>query len=172
MRRRPKATHLQLVPASPRPNCSLDAVQLIESSEHCAPFFVDAMTFEEDTSLVLSADTTVRDTGEHLVRIMTALYQEQSRPPGCVVVQRRHPYRFLAIVHDLEQQPSWREEWVVSALGEVFALCNTLHITALGLEPLGAKHGRLPLARFRELLNAALEAAPMGDLKKIWIVTV
>ncbi len=160
---------LRLVANAP-PRSLAESVRVVESARGSAPFAVQAMVFEEDTSLVLSADPQVRDPGEHPVRIMTSLFDHRPEVPGRVLVRGRKPYRVLAIVHDLGEEPTWREEWVVAALEGVLSVCTRLRIEAIGLEPLGSRHGRLPLSRFRELLRGALSAAPPGELQRIWVV--
>ena len=147
-------------------------IRVVEAPEKAPPFQVQATALEEDTSLVLSADTkTIRDPAEHPIRIMTALYNEPAREPGGVVVKGTGPWRFLAIVHDFDQQPSFREAWVLSALSEIFTQCKTRGVLAIKLAPLGVGHGGLEFSRFRELLNAVLENTVSGCLKRIWLVT-
>lgn len=165
----PGGPKLKLV-AKATPRSLAEAVRIVESKRESAPFAVQAMVFEEDTSLVLSADPQVRDPGEHPVRIMTSLFDHRPEVPGRVLVRGREPYRVLAIVHDLGEEPTWREEWIVAALEGVLSVCIRLRIEAIGLDPLGSRHGRLPLSRFRELLRGALRAAPPGELQRIWVV--
>jgi hypothetical protein len=161
----PERPRLELVGGTAR------RIALIEAAPSRPPFDVQAIALEEDTSLVLSASATIReDPREHPIRIMTALYDHVVHEPGEIIIKGRNPYRFLAIVHDLDQEPSWREVWVSQALAETLRLCDVMGITALGLEPLGAKHGRLPLARFRELLDAAQPAERAPRLQRIWLL--
>lgn len=145
---------------------------VVEAPENTPPFHVQAIALEEDTSLVLSADTqTIRDPAEHPIRIMTELYEEPAREPGSVVVKGTAPYRFLAMVHDFDQEPSFREAWVRSALSEILVQCRTREVLTLKLEPLGVAHGGLALAGFRELLYTLLNETRSGCLQRIWLVT-
>ncbi len=147
-------------------------VAVVEAPEDAPPFHVQATALAEDTSLVLSADTeTIRDPDEHPIRIMTALYDEPTREPGSVVVKGTAPYHFLAIVHDFDQEPSFREAWVWDALGEILVQCKTRKVLALKLAPLGVGHGGLVFSRFRELLGVMLDETDRGCLKRIWLVT-
>ena len=43
-------------------------------------------------------------------------------------------------------------------------------LRALGLEPLGCRHGNLEPDRFLALLERAIRAAPRRDLERIWLV--
>jgi hypothetical protein len=161
----PERPRLELVGGTAR------RIALIEAAPSRPPFDVQAIALEEDTSLVLSASAAIReDADEHPIRTMTALYDHVAHAPGEVIVRGRNPYRFLAIVHDLDQEPSWREAWVSQALAEILRLCDAMGIAALGLEPLGAKHGRLPRARFRELLEASRPAERARRLQRIWLL--
>jgi len=119
---------------------------------------------------VLSADPGVRDPGEHPIRIMTALYDQQPHTPGSIVVQGRSPYRMLAVVHDLDQDPTWREEWVCAALDEVLAESGRRGLRRLAMEPLGAVHGRLARERFMALLEQVLGRASPACLQEIWLM--
>jgi hypothetical protein len=101
---------------------------------------------------------------------MTAAHAERSRQPGTVVVRGGHPLRLLAIVHDLAKAPSWREEWVASALDAVFAEVAARRLGSLGLPPLGCVHGRLPPAVFGALLRDALARSRPPTLRELWLI--
>ena len=152
------------------PRNLLELVRLVEAPEEDPPFSVDAIAVEEDTSLVLSADITVRDPQQHPIRLMTDLYAEQSNKPGELVVKGVNPVRLMAIVHDFEQDPSCREEWIAAALDRIFEECARCGFYSLGLEPLGTKHGRIPGEEFKQLLDTALRGAAPGELKRIWLI--
>lgn len=143
---------------------------LIRGGTGDPPFVPDAVVLEEDTSLVLSADPTPRDPGEHPIRIMTALYDHRPCAPGSVVVQGRFPVRMLAMVHDLDQDPTWREEWVCAALDEVLAESGRRGLRRLAMEPLGTVHGRLARERFMALLEQALARASPASPQEIWLM--
>ena len=65
---------------------------------------------EEDTFCVLSADPSVSDPGKSLMKIKTRLLEITPEQRGSVIVCKGRPLRFLAIVHDFNEDPSWREE--------------------------------------------------------------
>ncbi len=81
------------------------------------------------------------------------------------------PLRLHAVVHDLRREPSWREEWVTSALEAILRECKRRSFDSLALEPLGAVHGRLAPERFVDLLEGALTAAPAATVRRIWLVS-
>ena len=83
------------------------------------------------------------------------------------------PERLLhPVVHDLEQEPTWREEWVASALEEVLRQVGERSLRSLAMPMLGAVHGSLEGSRFVELLANALEGAALEHLKELWLLVV
>ena len=133
------------------------------------PSPVDAVAVEDDTYSVLAADPTVREPADHPIRIWNALKDVTEAEPGSVIVKRGRPLKFLAVVHDLAREPTWKEEWVAAALAEVLAECDARGLKTLGLQPLGAMHGTLAPERFVELLRSAIDRHPVA-LERIWIV--
>jgi len=146
------------------------ALRIVSCPEDAPPFEVDAVAAEEDTWLVLSADPVATEPEEGLEEILAAARQAQPEPPGSVVVLEGRPLRLLAVVHDLSREPTWREEWVASALAAILAECEARGIRSLALPPLGARHGSLAPPRFEELLAEALRAAPPLRLERLWLV--
>jgi hypothetical protein len=80
---------------------SRGSLKIVAAPKDHQPFPVDAVAFEEDTFLVLSAETTVREPKESLMRVMTKLIETHPETPGSVLVKGKRPLRMLAIVHDL-----------------------------------------------------------------------
>jgi len=146
------------------------SVRIVESAGPEPPFRPQAIAVEDDTCHVLSADpASLRDPGEHPIRLMSALYDTPPTPPGSVVLHGCGPWLMQAVVHDLDRDPSVDEAWVVQALDGVLRLCSENAIADLALEPLGARHGRLPRARFRELLDDCLAAHEAPCPARIWL---
>jgi hypothetical protein len=134
------------------------------------PFPVEAFVFEEDTFLVMSADPTARDPKVPMVKIMTRLIETQPRTPGSVLLQGQSPLRILAIVHDFNQDPSWKEEWIESALHNALQESQKLGIRSLALPLLGTVHGSLDKRRFLEILVRALQGTRLNYLSSLWLV--
>lgn len=152
---------------SPRPH----PVHVFLGPRGDQPFPVDAVVLEEDTFLVLSAPPQPTEPQtEHPIRMMTALMEVEPRPPGSIVVRERTPVEILAIVHDLDSEPSWREEWIAEALDHVFAECERRRITHLGLEMLGTVHGSLQRPRFLQVLRRALARTESKTLERVWLI--
>ena len=145
-------------------------LRIAAAPKDAPPFPVEAIVFEEDTFLVMSADPTPKDRKVPLVKIMTNLIESQPRMPGTVVLQGQSPLRVLAIIHDFNQDPSWKEEWIESALMRVFVQIRKLGIQSLALPFLGTVYGTLDKRRFIELLVRALRGAGHSSLRFLWLV--
>jgi hypothetical protein len=146
------------------------SADVIESPRGEPPFAPQAIAVEDDTSHVLSADAqTLRDPGEHPIRLMTALYDTPPTPPGSVVVHGAGPWLMLAVVHDLDRDPSVEEARVAEAIAGVLRECAARAISDLAVDPLGTRHGRLPRARFRALLDGCLADHRAPFPERIWV---
>jgi hypothetical protein len=145
--------------------------RIVAAPKEKPPFDVDAVAYEEDTYLVLSADPTVREPKDHPVKIMTKLIETTPETPGTVLVRGQHPLRFLAIIHDLNQDPTWREEWITSALSGIFKEAETRELTSVAIPMLGCLHGTLDGRRFFGLLRIAVARSKQRHLKRIWLIT-
>jgi len=131
------------------------------------PFPVDALILEEDTWLALSADPEIREPVVHAVRTITEAWEAEPAAPGSILVRPGVPLRILAVVHDLSMAPSWREEWIHAALRRSLAEAQRRGLSALGIEPLGAVHGRFSPPDFDALLRELIESEA-ACLKAIW----
>jgi hypothetical protein len=146
------------------------SISITAAPEESPPFEIAAKAFEEDTWLVMSADPKIAEPPEHPIRLMTDLIQAQPEPVGSVLVRGKNPLRFLAIVHDVNQDPTWQEEWIVSALTEIFRASEHRKLQAIGLPLLGTLHGRLEKRRFILLLSRVLKQTPFIHLKYLWLM--
>jgi hypothetical protein len=149
---------------------SFGSIDIVAAPKDSPPFSIDAVVVEEDTFLVLSADPEVRNPHTHLVQIMTNVINTRPEKPGTVLVKGKHPVRLLAIVHDLNQEPSWREKWIESALNEIFRVTENRDLTSIALPLLGTLHGSLEKQHFIVLLSRALKRISSHHLKRIWLV--
>jgi hypothetical protein len=133
------------------------------------PFRVDAEVVEEDTFLVLSAGPEPIEPDAHRLRVLQAAHEAEPLPPGTVVARAGTPVQLLAVVHDLVQDPTWREEWVGVALAGVLREVRARRMRALAVPVLGARHGRMPAATFAGLLRSALESDAPPSLARLWL---
>jgi len=126
---------------------------IILRSNLTAPFDMQAIVVEEDTSMILSADTNIQIHDEHPIRLMTSLVDHKPELPGTVVVHGKSPYYFYAIVHDFDQYPSFQERWVNSSIDMVMQKSAELRIHRLAMQMLGSIYGSQPENRFMDYLT-------------------
>ena len=148
----------------------IGSVRLFVAPKEWPPFLADALAEEEDTYLVLSADPEVQETREQPGELMAELLRTNPAVPGSVIVKEGRPLSLLAVVHDLEQEPSWKEEWIIRALDGIFREAETRNLRSIALPLLGTLHGSLEKQRFLVLLRQALERSSPEHLARIWLV--
>jgi hypothetical protein len=165
-----KRPELRIIPGTYPREISRGPVSIVAAPKQSPPFPVDGVAFEEDTFLVLSADPVVRAPKESLMHVMTKVIETRPQTPGSVLVKGKRPLRLLAIVHDFNQDPSWREEWIASALDTILAEAETRRLKSIALPFLGTLHGSLEKQRFVGLLRDALERNPASHLERLWLV--
>ncbi len=147
-----------------------ESVRIVAAPQYAQPFNIDAIAVEEDTFLVLSAEKTVRMPSEHIIRIMTEIIETLPVAPGSVVVKNGQPVRLLAIVHDLDREPSWREYWISQALDLIFKETVKRNFHSVALPLLGSVHGAFNIQHFLNLLKNAFKRIPPGGLKRLWLI--
>ena len=145
-------------------------IQIVAAPQDAAPFGVDALAVEEDTWLIMSTEPKIADPPEHPIRLMNDLHEAQPKAVGSLVVQGRNPIRLMAIVHDVNQVPTCRVEWVQSALTKIFQEADRRELRALGLPLIGTVYGKLVVAQFAGLLGQALLQAPIRHLRRVWLI--
>ena len=146
------------------------SVRIIAAPENKPPFEVDAIAYEEDTWLIMSADPKICQPEEHPIRLMTDLINAQPETVGSVRVQGRNPLRFLAVVHDVNLEPTWKEEWIEKALVNIFGEAERRKMKAVAVPMLGTRHGRLDPKDFTALLGRALRQQSFVHLKRLWLI--
>ncbi len=146
-------------------------VEIIAAPPSSPPFVPDALVAEEDTFLVLSAEPEIREAELPRLRVFHEAFTARPAEPGTVIVREGRPVRLLAVVHDLSVVPTWREEWVASALAGVLREAGARGWRTLATPPLGRVHGSLPVETFLVVLRAALERCASEQLRGLWLVT-
>lgn len=151
---------------------SVGGCRLVAAPEDNPPFRVEALVAEEDTFLVLSAAPVVKEPRESLEVMIEQANEIRPEVPGSVLVRSRgnSPFEFLAIVHDLDLEPSWKEEWISSALEKVFQEAVARKVRSIALPLLGTTHGTLAMERAARLLGNALRRGSPVGLQRIWLI--
>ena len=151
---------------------SLGGCQLVAAPKDNPPFKVEALVAEEDTFLVLSAYPVVKEPPESLEVMIEQANEIRPEVPGSVLVRRRRnsPLEFLAIIHDLNLEPSWKEEWISSALNGVFREAAVRKVRSIALPLLGTSHGSIKAEPAARLLGNALRLCSPVGLQRIWLI--
>jgi len=172
-RAEPRA-ELRIVRGGRRLSATCAGIRVVAAGADDPPFPVDAVALEEDTWTVLSTRADRLVSTEHPVRVMTRAWEARPRKTGTVVVKPGRPARLLAVVHDLDQEPSWTEGWIEQALAAVLRAAAERGYESLELPLLGTRHGNLPPRRFVEMLGRTLPRALTESqgpplLRRIWL---
>jgi len=149
----------------------LGDLRVVVAAAHNPPFPVAAAVCEEDTFLVLSAATAVRDPGQDLATITAELRTWKPRQPGAVALRPGNPPRLLAVVHDFDQDPSWCEEWVLKATRGALEEADRRDLKSISMPLLGSCHGGLEPLRFATLLTDATREFTPRHLRAIWLIS-
>ena len=137
-----------------------------------SPSPVDAAVIEQDTQLLLDPFSDIKHVPEPYAKLIEQGMQSlksNNVPPGSVLVRRGTPLKLLAVVHDINLEPSWREEWVAEALQEIFGIVAKRRLTSIAMPMLGTVHGRLAPQRFIDMLGKAYRGGDVSCLKHVWI---
>jgi len=91
---------------------SINNIDIHISPDNISPFPVKAIIQEQDTSLILEPNDELRDPGDDKPLWYDANKAEllESHQPGDVFTKSFNSMQFLAIVHDLDQLPSYKTE--------------------------------------------------------------
>lgn len=150
---------------------TMNGVEVVLGPEHQPPFEIEAKVEEEDTCLVLSTPADIVVTLEHPIRVMTEVRAAEPLVPGSVIAREGAPLRLLAIVHDLDQEPSWKEAWVKEALDGALEEVEARGLRTIGLPMIGSVHGSLSPERFMLLLRDVLQRFAPRTLERIWLIS-
>ena len=145
------------------------AARIVVAAEDEPPFPPDAVVVEQDRDLVLAPPRSeLEEPDEPVGRLMMRVMNQQRRSPGGVVVAGGFPLTLFAVVHDIDADPTWREDWITRALNELFRIAARHQLARVAMPLLGTVHGRLRPERGLNLLLDALGAA--GEYpERIWL---
>ncbi len=150
----------------------INGLDIYIAPEDCPPFSVKAIVEEQDTSLVLEPSDEIPEYSDVRPLWYQANTQELQKVyhPGEVIVKSYNPIRLLAIVHDLDCEPSWKIDWIKAAIKNIFNLCAEKQLLSLALPILGAQYGKLKSAEFLKLLVSQLLLKPLDCPQRIWLL--
>jgi hypothetical protein len=135
------------------------------------PFKVDARVLEEDTYLILSAEPRPKPARQKPRALLREAMKTLPKEPGSVLLRSRpeEEPELLAVVHDLELEPSCKDEWVIQALKQIFAAATVHDFRNITLPALGSYQDALPVRRFAELLRDVITSHHADDVSRIWL---
>ena len=128
------------------------------------PFPVEVMVFEEDTYLLLSAGNNVRDIREPISDLQSKAAKQTANVVGDIV---SHGSRWFAIVHDTDQDTSFKKAWVVTALDNLCFDIERVGLGAIGIQPLGCQHGPESMS---DAVGRIRSQRWPGCLHRIWVM--
>lgn len=128
-----------------------------------------AVVREEDVQLILTAAASPSPPTQSLAALERAALNAPCRSPGSVVVRAGRPMMLLALIHDLDREPSWREEWIVSATVAALRAARWRGLLHLSMPLLGTVHGRLDPWRAAELLVRAMQDDSFARPETLWV---
>ena len=128
------------------------------------------MVEEQDTFLLMAEQSTLKDPGKPAWYLANTMEQEQACKPGSVIIKGRSPIRLLAVVHNIEQQPTCHHEYISKAYKTLLQIIQDKAITSVGLPLLGTVHGKLSIVEAIVLLSECLKEGLPGSLQRIWLV--
>lgn len=158
---------------------NLAGIEVAVAHSKLSPFNISAVVEEQDTDRVLGECTEIRDPGDKPVwYLANKLSSEPQKKTGCVVVCGQHPFTLQAIVHDLDEDPSWSHDRIAEALHNIFSLTIEKNISSIQLPMLGNIHGRFGLENFIALLAEKLDefvntkgkTLQKMPLQRIWLL--
>lgn len=145
----------------------VNGVTVQVSSDALPSMPIDVRVFEEDTFLVLTVDPVMRYKEEHPIRLMTEVSKSKPNKLGSVVINNNSWY---AVVHDVNQDPPWNDEWIRKAYKQVFLLAEIKKVRRIGLPLLGCVHGKFPTGQSLAMLHESIDASPFQFLQNILIL--
>ncbi len=159
---------LQLISDDYGRSLIFSGVRITAAPEDQAPFPFAAVALEEDTNLLMSARAEICAPVESFGKLVEDMASFEPMKPGTVVAQSGSPVRLLAIIHDIEQSPTWKEAWIEQALLAVLKETDRRRLSSLCMPVLGSLHGGILVTRFASLLRLALEQRRPKRLRRIW----
>ena len=148
----------------------IDRTSVLVAPPDAAPFDPDTVVEEQDTALVLDIDPIIRESGEEYPELVSNMVDQEPLVPGDVIVRKGRPLRFLAIVHDLDNDPSCDTGTVAVALENLLREFNRRRVHSAAMPLLGTVHGRFGDETFLTLLYNALQQEPQRFLEELWLI--
>ncbi len=134
------------------------------------PPSIDAIVEEQDTQLLMAVDTEIKYPDDDFDTLINQMATGKTREPGQIIIKQEKPIRFQAIIYNINQEPSWKVEWIAFALKQLIEEINNYQIKTLAMPLLGTHHGKMAEEESIELLCASLATDQASLLEKLWLI--
>ena len=135
------------------------------------PFRCEAVVVEQDTNLILGEQTTLVEPDKPAWYLANTLERDQPvYKLGDVIIKRGLPMQLMAIVHDIEQQPTCDSGILKLAWQNLMAISAQNNVKTLATPALGSVHGKIVLEDALQLFGQAIHDHAPPCLEKIWLV--
>lgn len=145
-----------------------DGLRFSLSADPHPPFHLDGEIREEDTALLLSAQSEMHSPLT-LLSTEAPVAPASLLKPGTATLRPGTPLQLLAVIHDLDREPTWREAWICSALRHALRLAEDRRVVSLSIPLLGTAHGRIDVRRALYLTLRTLAKRRSRFLQRIWL---
>jgi hypothetical protein len=125
--------------------------------------------FEEDTYLVLSASREVKEEFTPPQGVLARVEDSFPKEPGSLIFREGDPLRILAVVHDLDREPTWKDSWVSEAFLRVFREADERGISEVLVSLFGMKRGGIPTQSFLQLLSEVMRERAQDTDVRVWV---
>ncbi len=129
----------------------------------------DALIIEQDTFMLLQTDPVLEEPQSSSRTLAHEIEKQEPLTPGVVLTTGKKPIQLTAIVYDIDHDPLCKEEWIETALTNVFTEIKKRNLRSLCMPMLGIKHGNIFPHRFLEILQSVRSTTSNTGLKRITI---
>jgi hypothetical protein len=149
----------------------IGAIAIYSAPREHPPFDCQAMVVEQDTNLILGEQTTLVEPNKPAWYLANTLERDQPvYKPGDVIIKRGPPMQLLAVIHDIEQQPSCDNDSLKLAWQNLMTIVTQNNIKTLATPALGSVYGKIKLEESLRLLGQAIHDYTPPCLEKIWLI--
>ena len=133
---------------------------------------VDAVVEEQDTHLLLGKSPVISSVTTGFPQLVKKMQHQVPEFPGTVIVKKTRPTRLIAIVYDIDSATICCQEWLETALKNIFIQCWKYKITTLAMPLLGTAYGRIDASMMIKLLEQSLFIHQQEYPRKILIYSI
>ncbi len=150
---------------------TIGSIEIAIAPVEYVPAEIDAIVEEQDTQLLMGMDAEINYPDEDFDTLIDQMLSGKSvRSPGQIIIKKTQPLQLKAIIHDINQKPSWKTEWISYALQQLVTEIENYNIKTLAMPLLGTIHGNVNENESIELLCDNLMSKQIICLEKLWLI--